>query len=368
MFIDRRLLSYFEWPLLLLILAVFAIGLVNLYSAGGPGLPGRTAIYLKQFYWFCLGLFVMLVAILVNYRVLETLAYPIFFGALFLLVIVLVGGKLVAGSKRWLVVSFLSFQPSEVAKLAVIIILARYFDRHESQSGYSLLNLVVPFVLVLIPALLILKEPDLGSTVLVLLIAGSVILYARVRPLSLLALLGSGLAAIPIVWRFLKDYQKERILAFLDPSRDPLGSSYHLTQSKIAVGSGQIWGKGFMAGTQSQLRFIPEKHTDFAFSVFAEEWGFVGVVALFVLYFLIIIYGLTIARRCRDRFGSFVAVGVVSLLFWQVFINVAMVTGIMPVVGIPLPLLSYGGSSLLTTMFALGLLLNISMRRFMFTR
>ncbi|MBU1741482.1 MAG: rod shape-determining protein RodA, partial [Proteobacteria bacterium] len=256
--------------------------------------------------------------------------------------------------------------PSEVAKMALIILLARYFNRRESSSGYSIFNLFWPLLCTLAVAGLILREPDLGTTVLVLFIAGSMILYARVRLISLLVLAGSALAAIPVVWTLLKGYQKQRILAFLDPSRDPLGSSYHLIQSKIAVGSGQVWGKGFMAGTQSQLHFIPEKHTDFAFSVFAEEWGFAGVCFLFGLLFLIVILGLNVARRTHERFGQFLVVGVVAYFFWQVVINIGMVTGLLPVVGIPLPLISYGGSSLVTTMFGIGLILNVAMRKFMY--
>ncbi|MBU0517150.1 MAG: rod shape-determining protein RodA, partial [Proteobacteria bacterium] len=274
--------------------------------------------------------------------------------------------KLVAGSRRWLAMGPLVIQPSEVAKMALIILLARYFNRRESSSGYSIFNLFWPLLCTLAVAGLILREPDLGTTVLVLFIAGSMILYARVRLISLLVLAGSALAAIPVVWTLLKGYQKQRILAFLDPSRDPLGSSYHLIQSKIAVGSGQVWGKGFMAGTQSQLHFIPEKHTDFAFSVFAEEWGFAGVCFLFGLLFLIVILGLNVARRTHERFGQFLVVGVVAYFFWQVVINIGMVTGLLPVVGIPLPLISYGGSSLVTTMFGIGLILNVAMRKFMY--
>ncbi len=363
---DRRLLTNFEWPFLLLILITAAVGVVNLYSAAGPESASGAPIWLKQVYWLAVGLGVTAATVMINYKFFETTAFVIFGLTLCLLVLVLVAGRVVAGSQRWLSLGPLMLQPSEMAKMAIIIILARYFARREQSRGYSIFHLILPFGYALLIAGLILKEPDLGTTVLILLIAGSMILYARVRPLSFLFLVGSTLAAVPLVWNFLKGYQKKRILAFLDPSRDPLGSAYHLIQSKIAVGSGQVWGKGFMAGTQSQLRFIPEKHTDFAFSVLAEEWGFVGVCVLFALLFLIVILGLNVARRTHDRFGEFLVVGVVAYIFWQVVINIGMVTGLLPVVGIPLPLVSYGGSSLVTTMFGVGLILNVSMRKFVY--
>jgi rod shape determining protein RodA len=363
---DRRLLTNFEWPLIMMVLITAALGVVNLYSAAGPSSLTGAPIWLKQIYWLAVGLGVMTAIVLVNYKFFESTAFVLYGLALCLLILVLFIGRTVAGSQRWLTFGPMVIQPSEIAKMAIIIILARYFARREQPRGYSLIHLVLPFVYTVLMAGLILREPDLGTTVLVLLIAGSMILYARVRLFSLLFLVGSTLAAVPVVWTFLKDYQKKRILAFLDPSQDPLGSSYHLIQSKIAVGSGQVWGKGFMAGTQSQLRFIPEKHTDFAFSVFAEEWGFVGVCVLFALLFLIVILGLNVARRTRDRFGEFLVVGVVAYFFWQVVINIGMVTGLLPVVGIPLPLVSYGGSSLVTTMIGIGFILNVSMRKFVY--
>ncbi|MDI6852487.1 MAG: rod shape-determining protein RodA [Deltaproteobacteria bacterium] len=364
---DRRLVQNFDWLLLTLILIVIAIGSVNLYSAGYNRTPeGATPVYIKQLYWLGVGLTVMLFSLLYDYRHYEKLAYPLYLLSLVLLIGVMVAGKMVSGSRRWLALGPVTFQPAELVKLAVILVLARYFHKRPNFSPLKLKDLLAPLALILVPALLIIKQPDLGSGLLVLAVAAAVILFAGVHWRTLVAGVLSVVLAAPAAWPFLKDYQKQRILTFLDPEKDPLGAGYHIIQSKIAVGSGQFWGKGFLQGTQSQLYFLPEQHTDFVFSVFAEEWGFVGSAVVLLLYAGIILWGLQIARTCKDRFGQFLAVGVVALLFWQIFINLSMVTGLMPVVGIPLPLLSYGGSSLITTMLALGVLLNIRMRRFVF--
>jgi len=216
------------------------------------------------------------------------------------------------------------------------------------------------------PVLLIVKQPDLGSGMLVALVAAAIILFVGVHWRTLMAGVLTLVLAAPVIWRFLKEYQKQRVLTFLNPDQDPLGAGYHIIQSKIAVGSGQFWGKGFLAGTQSQLYFLPEQHTDFVFSVFAEEWGFMGSAVLLLLYAGLTLWGLQVARTCKERFGQLLALGVTALLFWQVFINLSMVTGLLPVVGIPLPLFSYGGSSLITTFLGVGILLNIRMRRFLF--
>ncbi len=362
---DRRLVQNFDWLLLALVLLIAAIGIVNLYSAGYNRTPeGATPVFIKQMYWLGLGLGVMLFTLLYDYRHYEKLAYPLFILSIILLIGVMVAGKMVSGSRRWLALGPFTFQPSELAKLAIILVLARYFHKRPQLTPLILKDLLAPLALVLVPVLIIIKQPDLGSGLLVLMVAGAVILFAGVHWRTLMICALTLFLAAPAAWPFLKDYQKQRILTFLDPEKDPLGAGYHIIQSKIAVGSGQFWGKGFLQGTQSQLYFLPEQHTDFVFSVFAEEWGFVGSALLLLFYSGLILWGLQIARTCKDRFGQFLAVGVTALLFWQIFINMCMVTGLMPVVGIPLPLLSYGGSSLITTMLALGILLNIRMRRF----
>lgn len=364
--IDRRLLQNFDWPLLALILLIAGLGIVNLYSAGyNHTLPDVTPVYVKQSYWLLVGLGVMLVTLTIDYRYLERLAYPLYILSIILLIAVMLGGKTVSGSKRWLALGPLAFQPSELVKIALILVLARYFHRLSPQGPLPVKDLLPPLVLLLLPAALIAKQPDLGSAILVTLVGGSMILLVGVNWRTLV--IGGVLlvSAIPAAWPFLKEYQRQRVRIFLNPEHDPLGAGYHIIQSKIAVGSGQFWGKGFLQGTQSQLHFLPEQHTDFVFSVFAEEWGFVGSAAVVLLYLGLCVWGLFIARNCKERFGQLLAVGVTALLFWQVFVNLCMVTGLMPVVGIPLPLFSYGGSSLITTMLALGLLLNLRMRRFL---
>jgi rod shape determining protein RodA len=260
----------------------------------------------------------------------------------------------------------ISFQPSEFVKISLILALAKFFHRPPSREGYSLRTLAFPFLLLVLPMVLILKQPDLGTAIILFLVFFSVLLFVKIRWSSLLALFVVGGSILPLVWRFLKEYQKMRIVTFFNPDLDPLGSGYHLIQSKIAVGSGGIMGKGFMKGTQSKLGFLPEQQTDFIFSVLGEEWGLIGSLIVVLLYFGLILWGLRIAIQAKDRFGAILSFGVVAMLFWHTFINIGMVLGLMPVVGIPLPLLSYGGSFLVSTLIGMGLLFNVSMRRYLF--
>jgi rod shape determining protein RodA len=363
---DRRLVQNFDWVLLGLVVIICATGIVNLYSAGynrGEGTP----LYVKQLYWLAVGLGVMCVTLTYDYRHLEKLGYPIYILSIVLLVAVMFGGKVVSGSRRWLPLGPFAFQPAELTKIAIILVLATYFNRRPRMEAMRLKNLIVPGVLVMIPVAMIIKQPDLGSGILVALVAASMILFVGVRWRTLVGCVLTLVMLSPVIWSFLKDYQRQRVLTFLDPGKDPLGAGYHIIQSMIAVGSGQFWGKGFLQGTQSQLYFLPEQHTDFVFSVFAEEWGFVGSGVLLLLFTALALWGLSVARDCKERFGHLLAVGVTALIFWQVFINLCMVTGFLPVVGIPLPLFSYGGSSLITTLLGVGFLLNIRMRRYLFT-
>lgn len=365
--LDRRLIQNFDWVLLLLLLFQAGISLLNLYSATYPIRDlGGSEIFLKQIYWFLIGFTVFLLMTTVNYYVLERLAYPVYFFTIVLLVLVLIVGKVMSGSQRWLSLGAISFQPSELAKIAIVLVLAKFFSERGDYREYRLRDLWQPFVLTAIPCFLILKEPDLGSALFLGLVSFSVILIVKVYWKSLVILAGSSLLAAPLIWFGLREYQQKRVLSFLSPDMDPLGAGYHINQSKIAIGSGQFWGKGFLKGTQTRLHFLPEQHTDFAFSVLAEEWGLAGSIALLLIYLFLILWGLNIAKSSKDRFGSILAAGIVAIIFWQVAINVGMVTGLLPVVGIPLILLSYGGSSLITTMAAIGILMSISMRRFMF--
>lgn len=368
MIIDRRLLKNIDWLLILLVLLVAVLGLINLYSAGlhqslDRGLP----LYRKQINWLLLGLGIMTLVTTFDYRRLARLAYPVYCLSILLLVAVMIAGKVVSGSKRWLALGPLVFQPSELTKVAIILALAAHFCRRDDYRPLGGRELLFPSFLILLPFALIAKQPDLGSALLVAAVGSTMILFVGVHWPVILSLGLSGVALSPVLWHFLKDYQKQRILTFLEPTRDPLGAGYHIIQSQIAVGSGMFWGKGYLKGTQSQLHFLPEQHTDFVFSVFAEEWGFVGSATLIVIYCLLILWCLQITRSCRERFGNLLAFGASAMIFWQVFINISMVTGMLPVVGIPLPFFSYGGSALIANLLVIGLLLNIRMRQFLFT-
>ena len=363
---DRRLLTHFDWPLLLLIMLTALIGIANLYSATSSWSTLATPVYLKQIYWLGGGILLAATVSLVDYRHLQHYGFILYGLTLLLLAAVLLVGKTSMGATRWLDLGFFNLQPSEIMKIVIIIALACYFARQDTLAGYSFGDLWLPFLLLGLPALLIMKQPDLGTALIVLFIGFTMSLFAGIRKgtLATLAVLAAGGAGGG--WFLLHDYQKQRILTFLAPERDPLGSGYHIIQSKIAVGSGGFFGKGFMQGSQSQLSFLPERHTDFAFSVFAEEWGFCGSLALLCLYLLIVIWGIYVARNAADLFGTFLAFGVSTMLFWHIVINLGMVIGLLPVVGVPLPLFSYGGTSMITTMLGAGLLLNVSMRRFTF--
>jgi rod shape determining protein RodA len=362
---DRRLVTHFDWVLLGLIVAVAGLGILNLTSVTADW-SGATAVYLKQLTWFGFGLGIAFTLCLFDYRHLEYSAFVGYGFTLFLLLAVMLVGKTSMGATRWLSLGPMNLQPSEIAKLVIIIALARYFALHGRLGGLSLNELLIPLGIVLLPVAFILKQPDLGTAMMLLFIGATMILFAGIKLRTFVTLASAAFAAAWVGWSFLHDYQRQRVFTFLNPEADPRGTGYHIIQSKIAIGSGSFTGKGFMKGTQSQLAFLPERHTDFAFSVFAEEWGFVGTAVLITLYLLIIIWGIYIARRASDRFGMYLAVGITAMLFWHIIVNLGMVTGLLPVVGVPLPLFSYGGTSMVTSMIGLGLLLKVSMRRFMF--
>jgi len=367
--IDRRLLTNFDWTLLGLTLVIAGIGVVNIFSATASYNVSGTAHYLKQIYWILIGIVLMLTVISVDYHLLDDIAGWVYGTVVLLLVIVLIGGKTSMGATRWLHLGIFSIQPSEPMKIVIIIIFARLFSRNPVQSGMTIREMGLPLVVVGAPALLIMKQPDLGTAILVLLIAGSMMLAVGVKPSTLITMAIAAAPALYVGWQYyLREYQKNRILDFLNPERSRLGSGYHIIQSKIAIGSGGLTGKGYLKGTQTQLRFLPEQHTDFAFSVFSEEWGFLGCFVVLVLYLSLVLWGLHIATRCNDRFGSLLAVGVTAMLFWHITINIGMVIGLFPVVGVPLPFFSYGGTSMVTSMIGVAFLLNISMRRFMFSK
>jgi len=341
-----RSLSNFDWILFLAILAACSIGLVVIYSAT-TGTPSAGAFH-RQLIWLLLGIVLMLLAVLIDYHTLAEFASAFYGLSLALLLLTLVYGRVVNSSKSWLGIGGVQFQPSEIAKVSTILMLAAYLGR-ERVRGLGVLHFAAICAIIGLPVLLILRQPDLGTAVTFApLYAGAVFIGGiRVRTLVILALIAT--LALPMVWGHLKPYQKERVKTFLEPTRDPKGSGYQLIQSLIAVGSGGIFGKGFLSGTQGQLQFLPEQHTDFVFAVLAEERGFIGAMLALGLYFVIIYRCLATARAARDRLGVFLAIGVVCTFAGQALLNIGVVVGMLPTTGVPLPLMSYGGSSLAST-------------------
>ncbi|MEJ2715948.1 MAG: rod shape-determining protein RodA [Deltaproteobacteria bacterium] len=358
----------FEWPIILVSLILSGMGLGLIFSATAPmGEAGRIFV-LKQMTWCSLGLVLVAVFLLFDYHILERWAVWFYVAIIIALLVAYGSGKVAGGSKRWLEVGFMRFQPSEFAKLAVVMILAKYFQHRAGRGDQNLKDLLAPAMLVLIPVVLVLVQPDLGTAGVIVLIAGSMTLFAGVGRRALLWAGALILCSAPILLlvgdRFLMEYQKKRLLAFFNPHYEPLGAGYHIIQSQIAIGSGGALGKGFMEGTQNQLMFLPVKHTDFIFSVLAEEWGFIGCMVVFLLFAVVFMRGLAVAGQARDDFGALAAFGCTMVLFWHVVINVGMVTGLLPVVGVPLSFLSYGGSSFLASVLAVAVIVNVSMRRF----
>lgn len=361
-----RKMARLDWPLLLIALALCGIGLMNVYSGtrvlGSTGVP----LFAKQLTWVAAGIVIFFLFYLSGDGFLEDVAWYWYIAIIVLLVVVLLIGKVRGGAQRWISLGAFNFQPSEFAKVAVVLALARQFAARYSYGGIGLADIVPAVGLVGAPFLLVALQPDLGTAGMFLIILAAMMVVACVRVKVFILLGAAAAAAIPALWMFMKDYQRQRVLTFLDPERDPLGAGYHVIQSKIAVGSGGLIGKGYLKGTQGSLRFLPEQHTDFAFAVFSEEWGFAGSIVLLALLLALIFRGFHLASRSQDRFASFACGGLASYFLAHVSINVAMVCGLFPVVGIPLPFVSYGGSSMLTNMMALGILANLSRSRFTF--
>ena len=366
--IERRLAQHNEWWLFGLIGLLLALGIANLMSATHPESEALlTPTVKRQCFALLLGLLGFAGAIAIDYRRFERWAPFLYIGSLGLLVATLVVGTMTHGNQSWLVLGPLRLQPSELARVAMILMLARYFHRNPPSEVRRLRDLFVPGLIVATTVGLIVLGRDMGVAVLTIAVAATYLIFVRIPIRSWAVVAGTALAVLAIIWFFvLADYQKSRILDVADPGRDPLASGYQANQSRIAIGSGGVFGKGYMEGTQTQLRFLPTQHTDFIFSVLAEEWGLVGAASVLVLYLSLLIWGLVIARGSKDLFGALLAVGVVGMLFWPAVVNIMMVVGLAPVIGVPLPLFSYGGSSLLASLIALGLLLNVSLRRYLF--
>jgi rod shape determining protein RodA len=370
---SQKWFAKLPWAMIALVVGIACIGLAAVYSATYTS-RGPSPLYYKQLLWVSIGMIVMFLAIVPDYHTVGRYAYILYACSLLLLLLVMAIGKTGMGAQRWLAVGPFVFQPSELAKLSITLALARYFAEDPKRGGYDLKDLAVPGAMVLVPLLLVLKQPDLGTALMLLLTSSLIVMIAGIRLRSVLVVAVTGVVLASLVffvspvrskiWGSLKPYQQNRIKAFIDPGSDPLGSGYHANQSKIAVGSGQIVGKGYRKGTQSQMAFLPERHTDFIFAVVAEETGLVGASVLVLLYLVLLLIGVDTAKNAKDRLGVLMAGGIVSMISLYVFINVGMAVGIVPVVGVPLPLVSYGGTSIITTFLALGLLLNIQTRRF----
>ncbi len=365
--LGERFLYKINWPFLAVTATLFLCGVLNLYSASGVRLEEGLSVdpfYQKQLLWGLMGVGGMIFFMVFDYRYLKTAAWTLFWFSVILLGAVFAFGETISGATRWLNLGVFNLQPSELAKIAMLILGARLLSN--SSGKLDFLSLFYIMGVGLIPAAMIILQPDLGSGMILLLILGGMVLYRGLtgRVFKTLALALPCL--LPLSWFFLHDYQKQRILSFLDPAGDPLGAGYHIIQSQIAIGSGRFWGKGFLGGTQSQLRFLPEKHTDFALAVFGEEWGFMGTMILLSLFCVFLLQLVSVAKDARDLFGSYLAAGVFFYFFWQILINMGMVLGLMPVVGIPLPFISYGGSATLVNFCLVGLALNVSMRKFLF--
>jgi rod shape determining protein RodA len=410
-FVEDRKLGKLHWPLLLCVAIIAGLGVWNLRSAGRSltNDPGSA-----QLHALALGVVLILISLFFDYRVLRSLAWPIYLLSIVMLVVLKYKGVQVKGAQRWLRVGPLTLQPSEFAKISVMLMLARHFGdnpiddrvvRRTSTvsratgwarlqwvtlvawyqralsvppppmrpiksvrvSGYTLLDLWWPFLVIIVPVALVVRQPDLGTGLVTMAVGGSVVLFAGLTPATLVTLFSGGITGAVLAWRYvMKQYQKDRIEMFLDPMKDAQHKGYHAIQSMIAVGSGQTYGKGWGNGTQNQLSFLPEQHTDFAFPVWAEEHGFRGSVVLVLLFMFLVLCALDIAANARDRFGAYLAFGAASLFFWHAFINIGMVTGVLPVVGVPLLLISYGGSSAVLTMLCVGVLLNVALRRSQF--
>ena len=352
--------SQISWSLIFWLSVIVTIGIFMLYSAANASLDPWA---IQQAGRFLVCLFMLVLIAMVDIRLIMQYAYIIYALVFALLIFVEFQGVVSGGAKRWIDLGPINIQPSELMKLALILAVARYFHSINADEIGRPVFLLPPFLMLILPVILILRQPDLGTALMTIMGAGVIFFMAGVRLWKFITIILMGLITIPIVWPMLQDYQRERILIFLNPDRDPLGGGYHILQSQIALGSGGVFGKGFLQGTQGQLSFLPEQQTDFIFTMYAEELGFVGGIILIGLYAIVILYGFIIAIRCRNQFGRLLAIGITTTFFLYIFINIAMVMGLVPVVGVPLPLISYGGTALLTIMVSMGLLMSVHVHR-----
>jgi rod shape determining protein RodA len=362
----RQVFHGFDYMTLIYTLFLIFMGLLTVFSSSyKSGLDEVKPYFSRQLVWALLGLVAMTIAVIIDYRFITRYAYYFYFATVVFLVVILVIGKEVKGSQRWIHLLGFQLQPSEFVKVATLFALTHYLDKIRERI-WGIWGLIGAITIAAVPAGLILLQPDLGTGLVLVALVGGMLFAAGIRPRHLFALSVGGIVAIPVFWGFLKDYQKARLLSFVNPNLDPLGASYQVIQSKIAIGAGGLIGKGLLGGTQSQLNFLPEQHTDFIFSVFAEQWGFLGSCLLVFLYVGLLLQAIKIAQSARDFQGSILAVGIISIISFQVLVNLLMTVGLMPVTGIPLPFMSYGGSNLLTMMTCIGFLLSIKTRSYIF--
>lgn len=353
-------LKFNQIPLLpiLVIISLLTISLLSLYSLLSSGYMKPYII--KQIIRIIIGFGVMYCVLLININLFKKYAYLLYLGCVLVLVIVEFMGRTAMGAQRWLDLYYISIQPSELMRVSLIIVLAKYFSGIHDDSINKVLYLIFPSILVLIPVGLVLKQPDLGTAMLLLLVYFSILFMIGIEVWKIMIVPACGLVLSPIIWQHLHDYQKNRILMFLMPEKDPNGAGYHIIQSKIAIGSGGMWGQGFMQGSQCQLSFLPEKHNDFIFAAIGEEFGFVGCVILIGLYFILLIYNYNVVIQTRDKFYKYMVFGLNAMFFFYIFINISMVCGLLPVVGIPLPFVSYGGSALVVLMFSEAIIMSVA--------
>ena len=352
----REQLRHLNFTYFILISLLAMAGVMMLYSAANGRWDGWAVNHALR---FALGFAVMFAASMVDIKLFLRYAYPFYFATLALLIVVEVAGYTGMGATRWIDLKFIKLQPSELMKIALVMALAKYFHTSTLQSIETVRGIVPPLMMALVPAALIMAQPDLGTAMMLLFTTGVILFAVGVQVWKFVALGGMAAVLMPIGWHFLHDYQKLRVLTFLDPERDPLGSGYHIMQSKIALGSGGVFGKGFLKGTQSHLNFLPEKHTDFIFTMLSEEFGLIGGVVIILVNMLILAYSYAFAMRTTSYFGKLLIIGLATNYFLYVFINIAMVLGLLPVVGVPLPLISYGGTVILSVCASFGVIMAV---------
>ena len=357
-FLDR--VQSLSWGLILLIIMIAGIGFLALYSAANGSMSPWAS---KQMARFAVAFVGMIVIALIDVRWWYRLAWPIYGVAMLMLVVVEFFGRVGMGAQRWIDLGFIEIQPSEVMKIALILVLARYFHSAAPEDMRRITFLIIPALTIIAPLGLVLLQPDLDTS-LILVVSGAAMLFIAGAPLWIfISGIVATIAAIPVAWSMMYDFQKKRVLTFLNPELDPLGAGYHITQSKIALGSGGLEGKGFLQGSQSHLNFLPEKQTDFIFTLLAEEWGLLGGCFILALYGMVFLYGLWIAMRVRHNFGRYLALGLIINFSVCVFVNISMVMGLIPVAGLPLPLISYGGTAMLTALAGFGLIMSCNIYR-----